>query len=431
MIGAVDSSTLTLWCRLSGPFEVTFRYADNPLMEGSQIAPTVVATEESDFTAVVQIEGLKPSTRYWLEPLVEGSRSKYQGKKLPFVARTAPGEPSQFSVAFGSCARVHEDAEQLIWKQVVAAEPDLFFWLGDSIYADTLIPDIIAEEYRKQRSVLSLQPLLRSTPQLAIWDDHDFGLNDHDEENPLRADALNIFKQYWANPSYGTFDDPGVYFKYEYGGVDFFFLDVRYHRTPYYTKDDASKTMLGTRQEAWLKEGLRNSTAPFKVLVSGSGWTSLKGPEGDSWASFLTERDRLFDWIRDEAVSGVLLLSGDTHRAELYAIPWSEKGGYDLYEFVSSPLAQDVNAALYRDIWEVYLDDPYTGGTNFGLLRFDMTQADPVLRYDLVNVNGDRAFRNVTIRARELVNGVSSWKNKAPKSEVERRVAAGYLSNEK
>jgi len=421
MLGAPDPSSLRVWCRLSGPFEVTFRYANNPLMEGARLAPSEKATAAGDYTVVVQISGLLPGTRYWLEPLIEGDRPKYQGKRAPLVATTAPDGPSRFSVAFGSCARVQEDATQAIWPQVAAAQPDLFLWVGDNVYADTLIPSILAEEYRKQRSVSGLQPVLRSTPQLAIWDDHDFGLNDHDLENPIKASALEVFRRYWANPSYGEPANPGVYFKYGYGGVDFFFLDVRYHRSPYFHPDGANKSLLGARQLAWLKDGLRRSDAAFKVLVSGSGWTSLKGPEGDSWASFLHERDALFDWIRDQKISGALLLSGDTHRGELYAIPWSEKGGYDLYEFVSSPLAQDVSPPLSRDIWEVYVKKPYTGSVNFGRLRFDMTRPDPVLSYELVNVNGELAYRGFTLRASDLVNGVATWKSKASASEIERR----------
>ena len=37
--------------------------------------------------------------------------------------------------------------------------------------------DILREEYRRQRDVASLQGLIRSVSNLAIWDDHDFGRN--------------------------------------------------------------------------------------------------------------------------------------------------------------------------------------------------------------------------------------------------------------
>src|SRR5690606_14947092 len=158
-------------------------------------------------------------------------------------------------------------------------------------------PDVLAEEYRRQRNVPALQQLLRSTPQLAVWDDHDYGLNDHDRTSPMREAALAVFRRYWANPSYGLPDAPGVFFRWSYGRVDWFFLDVRSYRDPNREPDGPAKSMLGVKQLEWLRNGLRASSAPFKLLVSGSGWSKAKGPGGDSWASYLDERDRLFDWI--------------------------------------------------------------------------------------------------------------------------------------
>ena len=38
------------------------------------------------------------------------------------------------------------------------------------------------------------------------------------------------------------------------------------------------------------------------------------------------------DFIRDNEIAGVVLLSGDSHIGELNVIPWSERGGYDLYD---------------------------------------------------------------------------------------------------
>jgi alkaline phosphatase D len=56
--------------------------------------------------------------------------------------------------------------------------------------------------------------------------------------------------------------------------------------------------MLGGEQKAWLKDELRASRAPFKVLVSGGGFSKAERG-GDSWAVYTNERDELFDFIRD------------------------------------------------------------------------------------------------------------------------------------
>jgi alkaline phosphatase D len=246
--------------------------------------------------------------------------------------------------------------------------------------------------------------MLRTVPQLAIWDDHDFALNDHDRTNPVKDRALKVFKWYWCNPAYGLPEVPGVFFEYTYGGVDFFFLDGRYYRDPNESPDTPEKTFLGKEQFAWVKERLKNSTTPFKVLVCGSGWTAAKGAGGDSWAAFLNERNALFDFIRDENIKGVVLLSGDTHTGECNAIDWSKHGGYDLYDLVSSPLAQDASNGWRKRNPEVRLR-PGFEKPNVGILRFDMTAEDPTLTFNLFGDDGQPAWEALVLRLSDLQNG--------------------------
>jgi alkaline phosphatase D len=193
--------------------------------------------------------------------------------------------------------------------------------------------------------------------------------------------------------------------------VDFFFLDVRYYRDPNAAPDLDGKTMLGAAQKSWLKSKLKASSAPFKVLLSGSGWSAAKGPGDDSWAAFMTERNELFDYIRDEGINGVVLVSGDTHVAELNAIPWSDKGGYDYYDLTSSPLAQDTSASFLHRRPEARIRQVYFGSVNFGLLTFDMRSADPWLEYNVINYRGDAVWEPLRLHASELVNGMATWKD--------------------
>ena len=259
------------------------------------------------------------------------------------------------------------------------------------------------------RDVPSYREVMRNIPQLATWDDHDFGLNDHDRTNPVKEEALEVFEQYWANPAYGLPDTPGVFFSYHYGGVDFFVVDCRYHRDPNSDEDTPAKTLLGTEQMAWLQEELKASTAAFKVLVSGSGWTKAKGPGGDSWAAYLHERDRLLQFIVDNGISGVVLVSGDTHVGELNAIPFSDKGGYDFYDLVSSPLAQGSGDGWKKRFPEARLRAGFQQ-ENTGLLTFDLTGDVPTLTFNLYDIEGKAAWPDFVIRADQLVNGVESWK---------------------
>ena len=247
--------------------------------------------------------------------------------------------------------------------------------------------------------------------QLAFWDDHDFGLNDHDRTNPIKKDALQVFKEYWANPAYGLPDAPGVFFKYTYSSVDFFVLDVRYYRDPNLQPDSPAKTMLGKKQLEWLKNGLRGSQAPFKILLSGSGWSKAKGFGGDSWASYLHERNRIFNFIRDNEISGVVLLSGDTHVGELNVIPWSDAGGYDFYDLASSPLGQLSASSWMTRKPEKRVRPVFYKDANFGFIEFNFDDT-PTLTFLLIDSSGRNAWTPFILRAGELRDGIKSWPDK-------------------
>jgi len=418
MLGAVDPQSLRVWARTSGAYALQLEYSTDADFGAPARSAPVVVDAHSDFAAVLRAGNLTPATRYYYRVLVDGQIDRY--RRLPFAATTAPAGPAAFRVAFGSCARYARDPEQRVFTAIARLSPDLFFWLGDNIYGDTESPVALAEEYRRQRSVATLQPLLRGVPQLATWDDHDFGYNNSDGTSLLKQASLDVFKRYWANPGAGLAETAGVFFEYSYGGVDFFFLDGRYHRRPNAEPDGPQKTLLGPGQKRWLKERLSASRAPFKVLVCGSGWSQADGPAGDTWAAFLTERNELFDWIRDRRIGGVIGLSGDSHVGELNCIPWSERGGYDIYDLVSSPLAQATDDGWVDQQPEIRMREVYAGGCNFGLLEFG-SDPEPRLRFSLYDDWGQRVWAPFEITARELSNGISSWRQRIDPAELKRR----------
>ena len=403
MIGDTGPTHLTIWGRASGPLPVAFQYSKDRDFTAPLTSAAVTASRDSDFTAAVRIDGLEPDTTYWYRPVVEGVVDRYQS--VPVATRTAPAGAADFRVAFGSCARIVRDPVQRIFDVVVRESPNLFLWLGDNVYADSEAPEAIADEHRRQRKVHSLTPLVRSVPQLAIWDDHDYGYNNSDGTSPFKAASLATFRNYWANPAYGLPGTPGVFFEKHFGGIDFFMLDGRYHRSPNGDPDGPSKTFLGAAQNAWLRERLLASRAPFKIIACGSGWSMADGEKGDTWAAFRTERDALFDFIRDRGIEGVVLLSGDSHVGELNCIPWSQRGGYDLYDLVSSPLAQSPSSSWIDQQPEVRMRKVYAGGANFGMLHFS---PEPKLTFSLFDEWGLSPWAPLVLVPGDLRNGVAS-----------------------
>ena len=426
MVGAVTETSISIWVRMNGPYRSYVVYDTTATFDTPQETVGRKGIPTRDYTIVHKLLDLQADKAYYYRIYVEGEPGRYLQTDPPYQTRTAPYFDAKkvIRIAFGSSARFQEDRVQPIWNAVAGSAPDLFFWLGDNVYGDSEFPQFLAEEYRRQRDVHSLQPLLQAVPQLAIWDDHDYGLNEHDRSHPRRDESLEIFRNYWANPAYGTTRYPGVYYKFSYAGVDFFFLDGRFYRDPNDHPPSKYKTQLGNSQREWLREGLWKSRAPFKVLVSAGGWSSAKGPGGDSWASFLDERDNLLGYIVEKEIEGVFLLSGDTHAGELNAIPWSHRGGYDFYELVSSPLAQAPGDGYVERDPEIRIRKTYDGGVNFGLLEFDM-RASPTLTFRLIDVNGQEVWEPLVLKAEELKNGQATWRGKIAE-ELKEKYAERY-----
>lgn len=432
MIGAPGPNHITVWVRATGAFPVQLEYATDRDFTDPVRGVSAVARAEDDFCVTLRQEGLQPNQTYYYRLRYDGETDRYQ--PLPYRTRTAPRGRADFRVAFGSCCRIQYDRDQRIFDAVRQLEPDLFLWLGDNIYADSDQGQALSDLYTRQRVVDTLEPLLRSTPQLATWDDHDFGFNDSDGLSLFKAESLRLFRSYWANPSYGSDGAPGIWFQQSYGGVDFFVLDGRYHRTPSGTPDTPTKTMLGAAQKAWLKAELQRSRAPFKILVSGGGWSSAERAEGgDSWGVYLNERNEIFDFIRDRSIEGVLCISGDSHMGELNCIPRSGEGGYDLYDLGSSPLAQMPAVKQLRQVPEMRVRDTWSRSVNVGLMRFEMGPR-PRLTYTLHDVLGAPVWDPLVLTPDDLRNGVRSWDRLADPEELRRlerhRAGRGYYGQD-
>lgn len=406
MLGHVDEDSAKIWARVAGEAELSVVYSTSSGFNEALTSEPVLAKAENDYCVQVEIDGLEAGSFYYYKVLVDGEPldSLHEQEGYPLLTAPSAEMNARFTIAFGSGAKTEMDGMQAIWLQVQNARPHTFFWLGDNESAEGLPAEFQAEQYRKQRNVPFLQPLLRSIPQLATWDG----------PKAESSKDLETFQRYWANPSYGEADNSGTYFKYEYAGVDFFVLDT------YSFRDTGSEsTLVGDSQLAWIKSELEKSTAPFKVLMSSSSWTDIKESSNSTWTAFPEERASLFSFIREQQIPGVLLVSGDNDQAEIKAIRMSELGGYDLYELVSSPLAQNPQTTFDElEPSTIEIHQPYSDAMNFGMLSFDMRGEDPSLTYEVINIFGESVFSPLEISASELTNGTASWQSKVEDPEA-------------
>jgi alkaline phosphatase D len=141
--------------------------------------------------------------------------------------------------------------------------------------------------------------------------------------------------------------------------------------------------MLGPIQKKWLLDKLKNSQATFKVIVSPVPWSlATKGEARDTWNGFKSERQEIFDFLAENQINGVILLSADRHRSDAWRI--DRTNGYPLYEFESSRLTnQHVHELMPNALFG------YNEKQSFGLLTFDTTQDDPTVKYQIVSIDNE------------------------------------------
>ncbi len=332
MVGHVSDTEAVLWCRPSTPerVEVVVQAPD-----GTARRATAVATTQNDLCVTWRLDRLQPSTRYVYRVLGEQGAVLAEGDDLHFD--TAPGDdgPNRATLAFGSCA----DTEPLVlWRQIDESGVDGLVLLGDTPYIDSTNLAVAREKHRAFLSVPELAALVRHTPTWGTWDDHDFGRNDSDGRLKGKENTRRAFVEYRALREHGHRDE-GVYTSFRRGPVEVFLLDTRWFaRTAPSPVAPDKPTLLGERQWDWLRSGLANSTAPFKIVACGMIWDDKQNTESDDWGTYAHEREALFDFVGERGVEGVVLVGGDIHCSRWLRYDTTRQVGYPVDQFIVSPI---------------------------------------------------------------------------------------------
>jgi alkaline phosphatase D len=326
----VTSRSALAWHRLREAGRLRIEYATDADFAGASRSAVGEATETTDYTVAVPLDGLIPDRDYVYRAVLETT-----GERGPVGRfRTAPDGGGEFTFGFSADLEAGHQPFTLL-DSVTRRRPGFFVLLGDTVYADVprdrFTPTVAhyRDKHRENREDPHLARLLAATSARAMWDDHEVH-NDFNGTSPYIGEGRQAFREYW--PVRGDGDDATVlYRRFAWGpGADFFVLDCRQYRSPQTDPEGPAKTMLGARQKAWLKDGLRSSQAPFKFVLS---TVPLHGPWGpDRWAGYATERDELLALVRTERLTGVIVLSADVHAAVDVDL------GTGVREFIAGPI---------------------------------------------------------------------------------------------
>ena len=239
----------------------------------------------------------------------------------------------QIKIGFGSC--LNQDKAMPIFDAIKGEKLDLFLMIGDNVYGDSKDKDLkeLRSAYESQRQNFEIMNL--NFPFEAIWDDHDYGMNDGGVEYPHKKESKELFLNFWNVPE----DDirrfrEGLYFdiikNINDKKLQMIFLDTRTFRDilrasdeigkpgkeRYIPNPDKSSTILGTDQWHWVKEKI-SQKVDFRIIISSIQFLAL-GHGWESWNNFPLERKKLINIIDEANLNHTLILSGDRHRAGIY-----------------------------------------------------------------------------------------------------------------
>ena len=353
-----------------------------------------------------------------------------------------------------------------IFKSMQSLNPDFFIANGDMIYADGACPakgpiisnkttnqnvtwlnipgdfksitdpsvdwnnitevrSIFEDHWKYNRNDTYFKDFLRNVSMYSQWDDHevinDFGAKwpywnlftlDREGYPNIVNEGRNAFLYYSPLDSYNNSSDTGndndkqIYRSFNWGkDLDIFLLDARSYKSHNHLADapDSNKTMLGDNQLEWLKQGLANSNATWKVISSdvpmsiptGSN-TSILGTDG--WANgnetnnysyytgFERELTDLLRFIDEHGMKNIVFITTDVHFPVYmkYDFDLNNDGNTtEIYELISGPLSAFRTTSI-ADALRIGLPFPKIDGTfnpsllygegnifNFGYVRIE------------------------------------------------------------
>ena len=334
------------------------------------------------------------------------SQSIVMAQPISFCGETNAGLTlgAVSKIALGSCA---SEKKPLPVIDVAAKHnPDVFVWLGDNIYGDTEDMNLFRQKYAMQGCKPEFRNLNKNTFYLAVWDDHDYGVNDGGKEYPKKGESKSLFLEFWGEPKGSArFDHAGIYHSITTGPegrrVQFILLDGRTfrdsllwkakHDSAHFRNDcrpnySPEATMLGAEQWAWLREKLLEP-ANLRIICSGTQFgITYNGYE--AWANMPIERERMLQLIRETRANGVVFISGDVHYGELSKV--NAPNIYPIFDLTSSGITQKwphVEANQNRVGKAVRQN-------NFGLIEIDWEQASPQITFSLTDAKNKRVLEH-------------------------------------
>ncbi len=400
--GDVGSDGLgVVWARTDRPSRMVVEWSTTDSFRDALRVVGPAALPETDFAAKAVLNDLPPGQRISYRVSFQ-DLSDPKARSVPVLGqfRTPSLDKGNLRFCWGGDVAGQgygidpSRGGMRIFDAIRSLQPDFFLHSGDHIYADNPIlaevklddgstwRNLVTEgtskvaetlgefrdRYRYNRLDEAVRRFQAEVPILAQWDDHETLNNWFPGEvlddsrysvksvDLLAARARRAFFE--AMPTRTLTADPDrVYRQVRQGPhLELFLLDQRTYRGPNSANRQAEDTeataFLGPEQLRWLVDGLKRSTATWKVVAGDMplGLVVRDGPKhfealanGDPGAPSGRERElaRLLASLKRSQVKNVVWLTADVHYAAAHRYDPSRAQFTDFdpfWEFVAGPL---------------------------------------------------------------------------------------------
>ena len=306
------------------------------------IKPSVKIEKDFSDWAVehVRIKNLSPENFYQLVV-----RDQYKTVLSHKIFKTLNLDKPSLTFAIASCMDDGFRTQKKMWTDLLSFNPDMIFLIGDNVYADKYIPSSSLKNFWKRYvetiSSLELYRSRKTVPLLAVWDDHDYGMNNGNRDFKYKNEMSFLFRSFFPviSDNKNLIQGPGISFLLKASLQNFFFMDNRSFQSPV-KKSEGS--LWGKRQEEWLLINLRKDEErkDLQWIINGSQIFGRHHRFESFEKDFPSNFQKMMDEILD--LPHIFFLSGDRHLSELLKIEdWKNQ----TYELVTSP----IHASLYPE----------------------------------------------------------------------------------
>ena len=381
MIGGVTENSARIYIRTNQATNFILEYSTDSLFSAFQSINSGTDAA-SDSSKIINLSSLNTSTHYYFRYRINGVIQNVRGhfKTFPTV-----GTAGHLVFVTGSC---QETPNMKVFDLMPTYKPDLFIHTGDFTYPSYQLPRYFGANYPETRGTIELawrkrneepvcKEMLKKMPIAYMPDDddtwgnskyfkgggamvrYDFGklINYFDlipRTQEMRDNCLKGYHDFF--PGYPVVNDTdGYYHAFKVGNCEFFMIDVRSCNTGGWNNlkynsalnlwtfdgNNPAHTLLNHPQLEWLLNGLRNSTATWKFIISGVPFNrniqplvelplliqgmefNIAGNAGtgfrmsysfsDYFGAYAYEREKILHYIKDNAIKNVIVISGDTH----------------------------------------------------------------------------------------------------------------------